>query len=181
MQFRLIHLSRLVVLLVLVMVVFSGCLNMGPTPTPTPSPTPEEPIESPDAVNFTLPNIDGGTVSLSDFRGRPVWLVFFRPGCPACTDQAPIVARLYDRYRDTEELVVLGIGIETNSAQLRQIRTRYGWTFPVLNDFDRTVYRQFFTGGVPANVFINRRGEVQDEVLGNRDEAVFGWYLNQIF
>ncbi|GAI45264.1 unnamed protein product, partial [marine sediment metagenome] len=49
------------------------------------------------APDFTLKNIDGESVSLSDFRGKPVLLVFTSVYCVECTEQMPYIEAAFER------------------------------------------------------------------------------------
>jgi peroxiredoxin len=88
------------------------------------------------APDFTLPAVTGGTVTLSQFRGRKNVVLSFVPAAwtPVCSDQWPgynIVKDLFDAH----DAVLLGITVDN-------IPTLYSWTnqmgrlwFPVLADF----------------------------------------------
>src|SRR5512145_103011 len=58
------------------------------------------------APGFTLPSVAGGEVSLGDFAGRKVLLVFVQSGCGPCHDIAPELNRLAARDGDWQVLVV---------------------------------------------------------------------------
>ena len=63
-----------------------------------------------DTVDFTLPDLDGKQVSLSDFRGKWVIVNYWATWCPPCLEEIPGLVDLYDNNRD--KLVVLGIDHE---------------------------------------------------------------------
>ena len=140
-----------------------GCLlntsSNKPNPTPDLSPTPTASV-SPNAVNFTLSDLDGVQYSLSDYRGKPVLITFFGYSCPHCRNEVPRVQNLYIKYKDSQDLVVLGIGVSSSIGELREFKAKYGLTFPILYDFNRNVYHQFFSQGIPALLLINKQGEV---------------------
>jgi len=88
------------------------------------------------APEFTLRALDGGTVSLSDFRGKKNVVISFVPAAwtPVCSGQWPgynIAQKQFVKY----DAVLLGITVDN-------IPTLYSWTknmgklwFPVLSDF----------------------------------------------
>jgi peroxiredoxin len=78
------------------------------------------------APEFTLPRVGGGEVSLRDFAGRPVLLVFVQAGCGPCHAIAPELNRL---VRRGVQVVVV------NSAEpeaAREWAEDVGAEFPVL-------------------------------------------------
>jgi peroxiredoxin len=85
------------------------------------------------APDFTLVNQRGEQVSLSDYRGRPVVLVFYPFAfSPICTDEW---CSLRDRSGDFgDDAVVLGISVDTKYA-LREFAEREGLGFDLLSDF----------------------------------------------
>jgi thiol-disulfide isomerase/thioredoxin len=63
------------------------------------------------AIDFTLTSLDGKKVSLSDFRGKNVYLNFFATWCPPCKRELPDMEKLYREYKDKGlELVVVDLG-----------------------------------------------------------------------
>ncbi|SIS99772.1 glutathione peroxidase [Roseivivax lentus] len=59
------------------------------------------------ALDFSFPSIDGGTLEMADWEGRPVLVVNTASRC-AFTDQYDALQALYDRYRE-QGLVVLAV------------------------------------------------------------------------
>ncbi|GEM_PF-1972089 len=123
--------------------------------------------ESPDAVDFTLRSTDGNMVSLSDYRGRPVAIVFFHNNCGFCHRHAPDLEDLYQKYQDSPGLMILLIGTITTAnptitmPMVNQFKTAHGLTFPALLDRDGAVQDQFFSGrGVPRVLLVSPNGEV---------------------
>jgi thioredoxin-dependent peroxiredoxin len=90
------------------------------------------------APAFSLPDADGNTVSLADYRGRRV-VVYFYPAAstPGCTKQA---CDFRDNLQDLDEagLDVMGISPDL-PAKLAKFRDAQGLTFPLLSDPDRKV------------------------------------------
>jgi peroxiredoxin len=82
------------------------------------------------APDFTIPDINGRPISLEQYRGRRVLLVFSDPHCGPCNQLAPYLARAYGRRgATTTEIVMVSRGeIEDN----RRKADRYGFEFPVV-------------------------------------------------
>ncbi|MCX6090022.1 MAG: redoxin domain-containing protein [Candidatus Atribacteria bacterium] len=150
---------------IIILYLLSGCslfpntIQTPSTPVPSPAST-SSVVESPNAVNFTLPDLNGNEISLSEFRGKPVLLTLFSYSCPHCRNEVPQIERIYNQYHDSKSLVVLGIGVSSSISELEQFRAQYGLSFPILYDPGRVVYHQFFSSGIPALVLINTLGEV---------------------
>ena len=90
------------------------------------------------APAFSLPDADGNTVKLSDYKGRKV-IVYFYPAAstPGCTKQA---CDFRDSLAQLNEAGLDVIGISPDKpAKLAKFRDTEGLTFPLLSDPDRTV------------------------------------------
>jgi peroxiredoxin Q/BCP len=98
------------------------------------------------APAFTLPSTGGGTVSLADFRGRPVVLVFY-PG-----DDTPVCTKQLNSYNDglsefeTLDAQVLGISAQSIESH-EKFSGKHGFKFPLLADTDKAVAASYGTLG----------------------------------
>jgi thioredoxin-dependent peroxiredoxin len=90
------------------------------------------------APAFSLPDADGNTVSLADFKGRKV-IVYFYPAAstPGCTKQA---CDFRDSLGELNGAGLDVIGISPDKpAKLAKFRDTEGLTFPLLSDPDKSV------------------------------------------
>ena len=98
------------------------------------------------APAFSLPDGDGKTVKLSDFKGRKV-IVYFYPAAstPGCTKQA---CDFRDSLAQLNEAGLDVIGISPDKPEkLAKFRDAEGLTFPLLSDPDRSVLTAWGTFG----------------------------------
>lgn len=86
------------------------------------------------APDFTLPDQDGNKVSLADFRGQTVVLVFYPADfSPVCTDQLSVYQEVLDEF---EERGTKLVGISVDGAFChRAFREHMGLGMPLLADF----------------------------------------------
>lgn len=115
--------------------------------------------ERPPAPEFWLPKFDGGTLALSDLRGRAVVLNFWASWCVPCKDEAPHLERAWQTYRD-QGLVVVGVNVQDLDREARRFLAVTGATFPNVRDGDNSTYRAYGLTGVPETFFINRQGRI---------------------
>lgn len=117
------------------------------------------------APDFTLPNLDGESVSLTDFEGRPVLINFWNTGCPPCREEMPYLQEVYDE-RQGSELVMLTINIGQNAATVKSFLHDNNLSLPVLLDADAAVARRYGMPGIPTTFFIDRDGILRVKVIG---------------
>jgi len=98
------------------------------------------------APDFTLPATGGGTVSLHDFTGHPVVLVFY-PGddTPVCTKQ---LNTYNDEFAQFEQLDAHVLGISAQGLESHEkFSGKHGFKFPLLADTDKKVAGLYGTLG----------------------------------
>lgn len=99
----------------------------------------------PSAPEFSLPDQFGKRISLSDYRGKPMILVFYLgAGCLHCTEQLTAMA---DQYADFEKAGLPILAISTDTVEdLKKSQDNYTkgeMPFPLVSDVQKEVFRQY--------------------------------------
>lgn len=118
-----------------------------------------------EAPDFTLPDLDGESVSLSDFSGRPLLINFWKTNCPPCRHEMPYLEEVYAAQKDTE-LVMLTINIGESPATISDFLQNNDLSLPVIIDTDAAVARTYALPGIPTTFFIDRDGIIKSKVIG---------------
>ncbi len=121
------------------------------------------------APDFTLRDLNGQEVRLSDWRGRVVVLNLWATWCEPCKVEMPLLQALAVRH--PHDVVVLGINYGEDPDTVRAFVEAYGLTFPILLDPQRQVVRLYAARGLPTTVFIDAQGQVRGIHLGALDQA----------
>lgn len=109
-------------------------------------------------VDFTLMDLDGKPVSLSDFRGKWVIVNYWATWCPPCLEEIPDLVDLYEDNRDT--IMVLGIDFEeVNKEYLREFVDSHLISYPVMNTEPVPVTELGPVMGLPTSYIISPEGE----------------------
>jgi len=126
---------------------------------PNPAPAPQRPnMVGQDAPDMVLPDLDGKTVKLSDYKGKQALLVFWNPGCGFCKKMADdLKAWENDKPAGAPELILVSTGtVESNQAM--------GLKSTTLIDEGFTTGRKFGATGTPSAILIDPTGKVASEV-----------------
>ena len=119
------------------------------------------------APDFTLPSVAGDEVSLHDFVGRKVFLVFTQSGCKPCHR---IIPELNTLLR-TEQLQVLVV----NNGELEATRQWAGEAragFPVLAQQQFSVSKRYETFATPFAFLIDERGVIASRGIINNGQHI---------
>lgn len=132
---------------------------------------------NPPAVDFTLTDQYGNTHTLSDYKGKTVFLNFWATWCPPCRAEMPDIQKLYETY-DTEgddALIILGvaspnIGGEKSEEGIKEFLDENGYTYPVLMDTTGDVFMSYGVFSYPTTFMIDRDGNVFGYASGQLNE-----------
>jgi peroxiredoxin len=122
------------------------------------------------APEFTLPNLDGEDVTLSELlEDGPVIVDFWATWCKPCIKAFPDLQEIFDKYRGCG-LKVLAISIDGPKSMSRvgSLIKSKGNTFEVLLDPSQKVARKFHVTSVPRTVLVDTDGNVAYAVTGYR-------------
>ena len=133
--------------------------------------TGSEPSQNPQLENlapdFQLPNLDGQTVSLSDFRGKPVMLNFWASWCGPCRAEMPLIQEVFeDKEWSDKGLTILAINIGEDRSTAERFMEDNGLSFPVLLDTSESVAREYNIRYIPTTFFIDKDGIARDIKIG---------------
>ena len=123
------------------------------------------PVVGAAAIAFDLQTLDGKSVALDTFRGKPLVLNFFASWCDPCRDEMPLINELASAgAKDGYNL--LGIAVEDTRAAVTEFAKEVKLVFPIALDLNSTVKRSYRIFGPPATFFIDGQGVIRDVVLG---------------
>jgi len=115
------------------------------------------------APAFTLDRLDrDGQLGVGDLKGKAVVVNFWASWCIPCRDEAPVLQKTYERYRD-QGLVVLGVDVNDFRQDARRFMKRYGLTYPVVYDGKGSTVGKWGVRGFPETFFVDRSGKLVGE------------------
>ena len=127
-----------------------------------------------EAPDFTLPNVNGEMVKLSDLKGKTVMINIWWAGCEGCVEEAPHIQKAFARISENNpDWAILTINIWDTPTSLRKFMETKNLTFPVLIDSDKKLPEGYLKYGVPTTFFLDVNGivrKVRHEIFQNPDE-----------
>ena len=127
------------------------------------------------AKDFTLKDLKGNDVSLSDYNGKVVLLNFWATWCPPCRSEMPSIEKLHKKYSD-KGLVVLAVATDRKGEEIvKPFVDEKGLTFTVLIDSSADVSDSYGVIGLPTTYVIGRDGTILEKEMGGAD-----WFSKEI-
>lgn len=113
------------------------------------------------APDFTLTNESGQDVTLSQFKGKPVFINLWASWCPPCKEEMPYIQEAYTKYKD--QVVFLGIN-ETgadNKEEAIDFMKSNNYEMPILFDYDLAISNIYRANTIPTSFFIDKEGVIK--------------------
>jgi thiol-disulfide isomerase/thioredoxin len=122
---------------------------------------------------FSLPLLRPGVpeylmkhVSLSEYKGKVVFLNFWATWCGPCREEMPSIEALYTKYKD-KGLEILAVNSGEKSAEVLDFMRDYNLSFPAVLDLDATVSRAYGIQAIPTSYLIDREGNIVMRFVGS--------------
>jgi len=123
------------------------------------------------APNFTLPDLNGKSVSLGDYRGKAVLLNIWATWCKPCVAEMPSMEKLYQTMKG-EDFDILAVSVDAAGAEtVAPFMKKYKLNFTVLLDPKGTLKYKYQTTGIPESYIIDKNGTIVEKIIGPRDWA----------
>src|SRR3990170_8601793 len=120
------------------------------------------------APDFTLNDICGKKVTLSQFRGKVVILNFWSIWCGPCLAEMPSLNKLYLEFKD-RGLIVIAVAEDPAEKPVKSYVQEKGIAFLILIDKDKKVYFKYSLFGIPVTFLIDKKGVIAEKFIGERD------------
>ncbi|MES2455909.1 MAG: TlpA disulfide reductase family protein [Bacteroidota bacterium] len=114
------------------------------------------------APNFTQKDVNGKSVSLSDYKGKYVLVEFWASWCAPCRAESPNLLKQYAAFKD-KGFEILGVSVDSDRAKWLEAIKKDGLTWPQISDlkgWENEARKVYGISGVPANFLISPEGKV---------------------
>jgi peroxiredoxin len=125
------------------------------------------------APAWTLMDLDGKPVSLSDFKGKVVVLDFWATWCPPCRAEIPHFIEIQNEFKD-KGVTVVGVSVDsTGPADVAKFVKDNGMNYPIVMADEKTAEAYGADQGIPTTMVIDKNGNIVGRHLGLTDKDVF--------
>jgi thiol-disulfide isomerase/thioredoxin len=118
------------------------------------------------APDFTLPDLQGKPIRLSDFRGKAVIIDFWATWCPPCVFQVPELNKVAAAHREKGDVVVIGVSVDVEGpAVVAPWAEEHAVGYTIVFG-DEELAAEFGVFGFPTLVIIGPQGELDSRHVG---------------
>lgn len=131
------------------------------------------------SVDFSLTDLNGNNISLSDFRGKRVLLNFWATWCGPCKAEMPDLQKLYQEFLD-KDVVVLTVNLGENKNTVKKFIEKNNYEFIVLLDSKNEVGNLYKIQYIPTSYFINEDGDIVNIKTGALSYETMKNYIDRL-
>ena len=124
--------------------------------------------EHPLAPDFSLSELNGQKLNLSDYRGKVVLLDFWATWCDSCQEEIPHFVELQNKYRN-QGFHIVGVSMDDEPEPVRDFYQRFKMNYPVVMGNAKTGELYGGVLGLPIAFLIGRDGHIHSKHIGAID------------
>ena len=124
--------------------------------------------------------------TLSDYKGKTVFLNFWATWCPPCRNEMPEIQKLYEEYAAEEDpsVIILGIAApgyskEGSVEHIQQFLDEHGYTYPVVMDTSAEMFMSYGIYSYPTTFMIDANGNIFGYISGQLSEMMMRSIIEQ--
>jgi len=125
------------------------------------------------APAWSLKDLSGKTVKLSDFKGKVVVLDFWATWCPPCRAEIPGFVDLQKRY-EKQGVTVIGVSLDQGGTEVVSSFVKaQGINYPIVMGTDEVTAQYGGIEGIPTTFVIDPKGNIVSKHEGSTEKDVF--------
>jgi thiol-disulfide isomerase/thioredoxin len=121
-----------------------------------------------DPLEIKLQDPTGRPISLSEFRGKIVFINFWTTWCLACVIEMPSMEKLHQKFKD-KDFVMVAINLQESASRVKQFYKEYKLTFTTLLDTTGDVGAGLGIRSIPTTFILDKNGRIIGKALGPRE------------
>jgi thiol-disulfide isomerase/thioredoxin len=121
-----------------------------------------------DPVVINLKDVNGQNVSLSEFKGKIVFLNFWTTWCPTCRIEMPSMEKLHQKLKN-KDFAMVTINLQESASQVKAFFKEFKLTFTALLDSGGEVGASFGIRAIPTTFILDKTGRIIGQVNGPRE------------
>ncbi|PMQ00957.1 MAG: thiol:disulfide interchange protein [Dictyoglomus sp. NZ13-RE01] len=124
------------------------------------------------AINFSLPDLNGKTHSLKQYKGSVILLNFWATWCPPCRAEIPILSKIYKNYKKSG-FKIIAVSLDNDINKVKAFLNENPVEFTVLFDKKGEAGYKYSIYAIPTSFLIDKELIIREIYIGMIDEKKF--------
>ena len=133
----------------------------------------------PKAPDFTVTMLDGSTVHLNDFAGKPLVIHFWATWCGPCRKELPVLDKMFLSYQPKGVQFLL-IAVNDQRETVVKYLKQGGFHFTSALDPRGTSLREYKSRYVPTTVLVDDAGNIAEKQIGSANERKWAEIMEKL-
>ncbi len=121
-----------------------------------------------DPVRINLEDMNGRSISISDFKGKIVFLNFWTTWCPTCRIEMPSMEKLHQKLKN-KDFAMVTVNLRESASKVKAFFKKFKLTFTALLDSTGLVGASFGIRAIPTTYILDKTGRIIGRVNGPRE------------
>ncbi|WP_125154154.1 TlpA disulfide reductase family protein [Clostridium rectalis] len=122
-------------------------------------------VKKTQSIDFTLEDVFGNKITLSNLKGKKVYLNFWATWCGYCKEELDDIQTLHNEYKN-KNIVILAINVGEDKKTVKKYLDESRYNFTTILDIDGKITELYGIQGFPTSLFIDEQGYVYNGVQG---------------
>ncbi|MDQ8004492.1 MAG: TlpA disulfide reductase family protein [Pedobacter sp.] len=140
-----------------------------------------ETISTNTSLDLKFKEQNGKIITLTDLKGKVVFLNFWATWCPPCLAEMPSINKLYEQHRDNKDVIFVMVDADSNLEKSLGYMNARKYDMPVYQ-MASSVPEQIFAGSLPTTVVFDKQGRVsfKHEGAANYNSKKFVEFMEKL-
>jgi peroxiredoxin len=130
------------------------------------------------APDFTLTDLSGKSISLSNLKGKVIFINFWATWCGPCRHEIPDFIEFYKENKNNGA-VILGVSVDKSAKKVRDFAEEYGINYPIAMATNEMIGDYKPGKFIPTTIIIDTNGMIKEKKIGVMDKATLEHYLKE--
>lgn len=133
-----------------------------------------------DYKDFTVTDVNGKEVKLSDFIGKPIVINFWASWCGPCRSELPAFDKVAKENGGQVHFLMVNLLSGETETKVKEFVQKENYSFPLYFDNTGTAASTYNVSSIPVTVFIDAQGKVRKSQVGAMSEIVLKSYVAEL-
>ncbi|TXF77803.1 TlpA family protein disulfide reductase, partial [Chryseobacterium sp.] len=120
--------------------------------------------------DLTFVDENGRNISLSEMKGKVVFINFWATWCRPCVEEMPTIAVLKNQFKGNDKIVFILLNVEADLGKSKKFMADRKLDLPVYLS-GGTIPSDLFQGAIPTTLIFNKNGDLEANIQGARNFA----------